>query len=494
MVERGFHDNPLIRRRTAVISGLFAVVILLRLWLRAVPRQVERLATLPGTDQVVPTLVTNPLYETLSVASLILGLLAVLLLASLLLVDYFLVHQMEVDVPNILRAVGIATLLFPGALLILYYETDLDVTGLFTTSAVLSVVIGLALQDTLGNLFSGLALQTERSFAVGDWVRFSGYEGEVRDISWRATRLRTRDNDLVVIPNSVIGKDVVVNYSAPTRVHSITTQVGTHYRHPPARVIEALQEAVRDTDTILKVPRPLVHVVAFGESEVTYEVRYWIRDFATRPEVASALRTRIWYVFKRRGIEIPFPIRTVQMQEAGRADENPVESETETLAERLARVPSLGHLAGDALLALAERARREQYFSGETVVRQGEPGETLYVIDNGAVEVLLSEGTSRERIAELGPGDYVGEMSLLTGEPRSATVRALEPTQFIVVDRTAFRAALDGNAEIMRDISQTLARRREELEYARSALHTDAPDPAAAEQQILSRIRQIFRL
>jgi small-conductance mechanosensitive channel len=197
----------------------------------------------------------NLTYVVLSVTVLILGYLAALLIGTFLIVDFLLVRLLEFEIPNILRDATVFTLFFVGVLLILYRRTELDVTGLFTTAGILSIVIGLALQDTLGNVFSGLAIQTERSFNVGDWVRFGEEEGVVVDVSWRATKLRTRQNDLVIIPNTQISNDVLVNYSAPTRIHAVREDIGVHYRHPPAHVIAAIEEAADQTEAILKRPR-----------------------------------------------------------------------------------------------------------------------------------------------------------------------------------------------------------------------------------------------
>ncbi|HZD05625.1 MAG TPA: mechanosensitive ion channel domain-containing protein, partial [Longimicrobiales bacterium] len=178
LVVRRFSQDPAMRRRAVLVSGLLFLFVVLRVWLPLVPpvqRLVEGTAGEPARLVEVP----SPLAHTLMVASLVVALLAALLLLALLLVDVLLVRRLGVEVPKILPDVAVLTAFFFGVILILYYRTTLDITGLFTTSALFTVVIGLALQDTLGNLFSGLALQTERSFRVGDWVRFGAHEGVV---------------------------------------------------------------------------------------------------------------------------------------------------------------------------------------------------------------------------------------------------------------------------------------------------------------------------
>lgn len=491
LVVRRFSQDPALRRRAVLVSALLFLFVALRVWLPAIP-PVERLVQGPagGPAQVVE--VVGPLAQSVSVTSLVVALLAALLLAALLLVDLVLVRRLEVEVPKILPDVAVLTAFFFGVILILYYRTDLDITGLFTTSALFTVVIGLALQDTLGNLFAGLALQTERSFRVGDWVRFGTNEGVVTDVSWRATRLRTRDNDLIVVPNTVMGKDTVVNFSVPSRVHGVVSEVACHYRHPPGLIMEVLEEAAGQTQGVLGRPRPVVRTVAFGESAITYRIRYWIGDYAAEPEIRSDLMTRIWYVFDRRGIEIPFPIRNVFLREVERdGGAAAADADRARIREQLGRCDLFAFLGGEELDELAQRVQVERYFTGETVIRQGDAGDSLYLVDEGRVEVLVrTPENEEEHLAEMGPPSFFGEMSMMVDEPRTATVRTLTPTRFFVVDRHAFRTLLQTNPDIAQRLSETLAVRRRELD---AALATSSEEPPEAEERrILDRIRQLF--
>ncbi|HEU4463639.1 MAG TPA: mechanosensitive ion channel domain-containing protein, partial [Gemmatimonadota bacterium] len=186
LIIRGLSKDPVVRRRALLLVGLLLIFALLRVALAEIsPRVMGTILTPTGEE--IQGLVSNPSFQIVSVLMLVVGLLSILLIGSILFVDFLLVGRLKFEIPNILRDVTIMVLFFVGVMLILIYQTDLDVAGLFTTSAVLSVIIGLALQDTLGNVFSGLSLQTERSFKVGDWVRFGEMEGVITDISWRAT-------------------------------------------------------------------------------------------------------------------------------------------------------------------------------------------------------------------------------------------------------------------------------------------------------------------
>jgi small-conductance mechanosensitive channel len=493
LIIRGLSKDPIVRRRALLVVGLLLLFVLLRVALAEISPRVPGTILTP-TGEEIRGLVVNPSFQIVSVLMLVVGMLAVLLIGSMLFVDFVLVGRLKFEIPNILRDVTIMVLFFVGAMLILIYQTDLDVAGLFTTSAVLSVIIGLALQDTLGNVFSGLSLQTERSFKVGDWVRFGEMEGVITDISWRATILRTRANDLVVIPNSLISKDVVVNYSAPTRVHAVLAEVGVHYRHPPADVRRAIEEAADQTLAVLRMPRVHVRTKRFDDFAIAYEIKYWIKDYAELEEIKNAFMTRVWYSFNRHGIEIPYPIRSLYMHTITEETEKAAAREAEDrIFEQLREVPLFDPLTDQETRSLASRARVERYFTGEIVMRQGQAGDSLYIIDEGSVGVAVSADGRSEKLAELGPSAIIGEMALMTGAERTATVTATVPTQFVVIDREAFRKTLLQNPQIADQISELLSTRREQRDATLAALHEAASHgPGIEKGQILSRIWEFF--
>lgn len=491
---RQMSDDPPVRRRALLIVLLAATALLVKVGLESIPETVLTTATTPQ-GQSVETVAPNPTYEVARVAFLATALLGFLLMVVTAAVDLVLVRRLGLEVPRIVRDTGLAAVFFLGVLIILYYETDLDVTGLFTTAGVVSVVIGLALQNTLDNVFSGLALQSERPFAVGDWIQFDGREGTVTDITWRSTKIRTRENDLVIVPNSVLSSGVVVNHSAPTSVHALTVSVGAAYQHPPAEVREALEEAARQTEGVLRRPPPEIRTEAYGDSSITYAVRFWIRGYAAQPEVKSDLTTHIWYAFRRHGIQIPFPIRTVyktEVTEEGKAEER--RRETQHVLDRLNQVELFDDVPAADLREVARFVRALDYFTGETIIWQGAEGHALYIIDEGRVEVVLERNGRRQRLAELGPGAFVGEMSLMTGDPHTATVTALEPTRCLVVGQDGIRGPLERHPQLAERITETLVRRRSELDETDRHLQ-QAPEegrPRDEHRQLLARIRGFF--
>jgi len=216
-------------------------------------------------------------------------------------------------VPPLIRGVVLGLLwIFALILILKSFFPDLNLTGLVIGSTVFSAIIGLALQDSLVNFLAGVVFSVEKPFRLNDWVKLGEEEGVVTEISWRTTKIRTRDNNLVIIPNSVIAREKITNYDYPSRLHRRLLRVGVDYRHPPRLVRQALLEAARRSGEILDTPPPDVHLIEFGDFSITYELRYWLEGFDQVPEIASRLRLEISEVFRRRGIRIPFPIRDVR--------------------------------------------------------------------------------------------------------------------------------------------------------------------------------------
>ncbi|HVR30069.1 MAG TPA: mechanosensitive ion channel family protein, partial [Thermoanaerobaculia bacterium] len=189
-----------------------------------------------------------------------------------------------------------------------------SIAPLVATSAVTSLVLGLALQPILGNFFSGLVLSVERPFRINDWVKVAGTEGRVVDINWRTTHLRTRDNDNLIIPNGKIAEQEILNYFYPQPLHMARIHVGVHYRTPPHRVERALLDAASRVEGLLEKPSPAVYLLSFDDSAISYELRVWTEDIAGLPRIGNLCRREIWEEFRRNDITIPFPIRTLEIE------------------------------------------------------------------------------------------------------------------------------------------------------------------------------------
>ena len=207
---------------------------------------------------------------------------------------------------------GVAYLVAAFILLKVLFPT-LDLAPIIATSAVGSLVLGLALQPLLTNLFAGIVISLERPFRLDDWIKVADIEGRVVEVTWRTTHVRTRENDNLIIPNAKIAEENVVNYHYPNPMHEAQILIGVDYNAPPYRVRHALLEAVTGVPGILEKPSPGVKLRGFGDSAINYELEFWVDDMAELEETESDVNERIWEIFKARNINIPFPIRTLEL-------------------------------------------------------------------------------------------------------------------------------------------------------------------------------------
>jgi len=357
---------------------------------------------------------------------------------------------------------------------------------LLTTSAVSAVVLGFALQDTLGNAFAGLAIQSEKPFQVGHWIKVADFEGRVAEVTWRATKLRTKAGNLVILPNNVVSKEAITNYSEPAAPLRLEVEVGASYDAAPNRVKAAMLEAIRHCSRVLQTPAPDVVLLSFDASSINYKARFWIDDYSLDERARDDVRTAIYYTFQRQGIEIPYPIQVEYSRDAPAIDPSARADET---ARVLGSVDLFASMPPDVRLQIAAAAGAPVYGDGETIVRQGDPGQSMFVIVSGAVSIVLEP--ARNEVARTPAGGYFGEMSLLTGEPRTATVLAVGDVQTIEIDADLFRRLAAAHPEAIEKIGVLAMTRRAELEAARAAA---AGRSAVAADTLLSRMKKFLRL
>jgi small-conductance mechanosensitive channel len=357
---------------------------------------------------------------------------------------------------------------------------------LLTTSAVSAVVLGFALQDTLGNAFAGLAIQSEKPFHVGQWIKVADYEGRVAEVTWRATKLRTKTGNLIVLPNNFVSKEAITNYSEPVKPLMVEVVVGATYLVPPNRVKAALLEAMRHCACVLESPPPDVLLVQFADSAITYKARFWIVDYERDEQARDEVRTAIFYTFQRHNIEIPWPIQIQyerEWTEAGPAEK------VDAIERVLSRVDLFSTMPAELRREVAAAAASAVYGTGETIVRQGDPGQSMFVVASGAVSIVIEPG--RKEVARTEAGGYFGEMSLMTGAPRSATVLAVGDVEVIELGADLFRRLAAADPHAIAKIGEAAMMRRAGLEAARTAAAGAVPVEAAS---LISRMRKFLRL
>ena len=413
--------------------------------------------------------------------------------ALILFVDFFLRESQGAAVSSIVRDVASIVTYFVIILLVLRSTLDINLASLIATSAVLTAIIGLALQDVLGAVISGLVLELESPFAPNDWIRVGNFEGQVLETGWRTTKIQTRVNEVVTIPNTHLAREPVVNYSRPDPRYGDTLYFDAAYEVTPGEVKAAVGRVFAADPAVLRQPVTEVRTLRFKDFAIEYAVRYWLDQFGELERIRDRLNTNLWYELRRSGVRIPFPTR-----EAILIPESPVPRLQRADAfVAIAQVPLFAPLGEENLRRLAAQAQRLLFGQGEAIVREGEAGDSFYVIEHGRVAVVIgrNDGVAGRIIAELTTGNFFGEMSLLAGEKRSATVVAQEDVAVLEVSRSAFHAILLTDPAVLEPISQLAAHRGEEQREHRNkpqALPAFANDQAA--QRLMERIKSFFRL
>lgn len=415
----------------------------------------------------------------------------------LLAVDVVFGRRIHRAPPRIFRDLTQAVV-YVAVLMLTFRTIGVEPGSLLTTSALLTAVIGLSLQDTLGNLVSGLALQMQRPFEVGDWIQFdpdARQIGQVTEVNWRATTVRTSDLVEVIVPNATLAKQPIRNFSRPSPVSRRTVVVQGAYEISPKRVHDAIEAALVGTPGVLADPPPFVQTRSFADSGVEYAVFFFTNDFASRDRTDGYVRDRIWYAMQRSGISIPFPIRTVHMHAVSEETVKKGEDLEIQRRDRVLRcVDFLDVLPTETHQKLAASVSVRVYAPGEIVVAQGDQSTELFVIDRGEVSVELLRNDRALPVARLGPGKFFGEMSLMTGEPRKATVRAVEECELFVIGHDAFHEALASEPGLVERMSELLSTRQAELDAAESARSPTLIPDRDESRRLISQIKDFFKL
>jgi small-conductance mechanosensitive channel/CRP-like cAMP-binding protein len=405
-------------------------------------------------------------------------------------------RRQGMDAPALLGSVISVLLYGVGAGLIANRFFGVDLTPFLATSAVVGAVVGLALQDTLGNLFAGIALHTESPFRVGDWVRVGDRDGRVEQVSWRAIQLRTWDGDTLTVPNNEAAKHAILNYSEPRQPHTRIITIGVNYHTPPNKVISVLSGLAEQVQGMPRLPAPSIRIIGYHDFSITYEVRYPFASYDDYRRYEGELYRLIWYHFRRHGIEIPFPVRNVYVHKV-EGGTDPHDAPATRLQRALRQIDLFRPLSDEELVTATGRFRPLHYAAGERIIVEDSPGDSFFVIDRGEVEVWKTLGGTSRPLARLMEGQFFGEMALLTGETRSATVVAATDVDLFTIDKAGFHDILVANPAIAVDISTILSERQEALEQAEGDI-TNRFDAASSrgelKERILDRIRGYFGL
>lgn len=479
--------------------ALFAVALLIysaaSIKKRSLPRLPVKLILLYLVLQFVfvnlPAEIGPNLKRSINVAAVVALYCAITRLLFSILVESAYYWSKKKAIPKITRDLVLMTSYAVVIFIVLRTRGGVNLVGLITTSAVLTAVIGLAAQNFLGNLFAGIAIQIEKPFQIGDWIQYGEYSGRVVSVGWEALRLETFDHETVFIPNLDISKSVIKNYSMPTPRHAMKLSVGVEYGASPNRVREVLLEVCNQEPMVLKNPPPVVRLTNFGDFAVMYEIRFFYMDYGNYPDLKAAMMNRVWYALRRAGIQIPFPVRDVHVKHIERKFESAEMEDLRAKARsKLEKVPILKPLSKEARDAIALNMAVEEYGDGEAIVKQGDEGSSLYILHRGACNVEVSVGSASPTVVNtLASPAFFGEMSLLTGEPRSATVRAKGDALVFVIGKELFKDILVAEPKISEELATALAKRQVETD---SFVGKKIEEQEKQASRLLTRIRSFF--
>ncbi|MEW5847840.1 MAG: mechanosensitive ion channel family protein [Myxococcota bacterium] len=378
-----------------------------------------------------------------------------------------------------------------------------NISGIIATSAVLTAVIGFSLQDSLGNIMSGVVLELEDVINAGDWVKIGDVTGRVRERRWRQTTIETRDWDIVVIPNSVLMKNQVVVYGkreGKDVPHRQWIYFSVDLAVSPSRVIDVVTHALRDSpmERVAVDPAPNVVMMDFKDGVGVYAARYFLTDLAPNDPTDTIVRERIYYALQRAGIRLASPTRNLLVTE-----DNEEHRQARQKREHVRRVEALLHvdifkgLERSEVEELAEALTYMPFGPGEVITRQGDVSDSLYLMVQGTAAVTVVFNGLEKKVAELKAGSVFGEMGVLTGEPRSATVHAATSVEAWRLGQEAFHKIIERRPEIAQELSLVLAMRKEGLLHARENLSRELEKNQqlrASRDDIMARISKFLRL
>ncbi len=353
---------------------------------------------------------------------------------------------------------------------------NVDLTGLFAALGVTSLVISLALQDTLSGLASGFLLLSDKPFAPGDWIEVDDIEGQVVDTNYRSSRIRDRNGDLIVIPNSVLAGATLVNFDQPGGLHRVVVELQVAYANPPSNAIDMLLAAARATDGVLEEPPPKVLIVQIDDPLMGYKVLMWIDDYAIAPRVKSDFGALVWYQSHRMDVPLPSPAFDLYhhdpIQEAADATLT-----VEQLGQRIRRASVFSELSDRDVTELAEAATPERFRRGETILPAGVASREIYVLWSGRARIEVPDEADTH--IDISNGDVFGVVSRARNKGLPQEVVAVSDCEVVRIDANTAGAVASRNPSLSDQLNQLLASRDRRLNPLVDRFVIDGPSLGA---------------
>ncbi|NEO85071.1 MAG: mechanosensitive ion channel [Spirulina sp. SIO3F2] len=382
-------------------------------------------------------------------------------------------RRWQISLPNLffqfVRALAI--LIIAGYVMATIWGVDLS--NVATALGVGSLVIALALQDTLSNLVSGFLLLFSKPFKIGDWIQIGDIEAEVIGQDWRAVRLQTITGYLITVPNGVLSQETIYNFTLLNPWTWREFFVRFSYNDPPNRVKQILHRAMLDTPGVLAEPKPLVFVESYEDFYITYYMGYALKSFADSYDLTDEIKSRIYYAAKRHRLTIPYP---TQMEYRQEGHPRPAEVSASEISQFFRSLAYFSALHAETIESLAQTAIVEYYGQGDRVVQMGVPDEYFYLILAGTVQLTVLDLRDRNQdVAQLQRGDCFGEMAFLPGEPSPVSGLVLEDLNVVALDRNAVTRLIEASPKFALEINNFIEERKRAVQIAKGVTPQTRP-------------------
>jgi small-conductance mechanosensitive channel/CRP-like cAMP-binding protein len=330
---------------------------------------------------------------------------------------------------------------------------DLPVKGLLATSGAVAIILGLALQSSLGDVFSGIVLNIERPYRVGDWIILDEtVQGTVIETNWRATHILTGNQDVAIIPNSVIAKSKLVNCSAPAKIHGTSIHVKLEPSLTPAAGCHLLKEVLLSSSHVLRTPEPSVTIKDLSAEMIDFEMFYSVADVSDVAEAQNELYDRVYRAAAVVGARF-----SPRLAGSPRNSCSEVKEQVGVPDRLLAGISLFSTLTAQEKAALASKMQRKDYKPGEVIAKVGTILQALFVVSHGVLVGSTEQNGRRIEIVRLAAGDYFGESGLLTGKPLNGQVTALTRAVIYEISKDTLSPLLKARPAMAEELSESLA-------------------------------------
>jgi small-conductance mechanosensitive channel/CRP-like cAMP-binding protein len=403
----------------------------------------------------------------------------------------FLIFERRPREGRLIQDLIVAVIYLGATLSVVAYVFSAPIGTLIATSGVFAIILGLALQSTLADVFSGIALNLSKAYEVGDWVTLSdGTAGRVVETNWRATHLLNGSNDLVVLPNSGLAKAQLTNFSGPTRSHGVSLTVRLLPTTAPAAIAEVMRSVLLSCNSILTTPAPSAQIKALDAEAIEFELSFQVADFGTAGRARDEVYDLIYRHARAAGLTLA-PPKGSGVTSTGQPQASVSPAQRATALRLIDAVPLFASLTEAEKSALAETMARKTYRKGEVLVEQGARLNALVIIRTGVVDVTQSGEFGKLELGRLAPGDYFGEAGLFAGSGEIGTIRAMTFTVAYEVGQTALAKLMQDRPGIADEISLTLSRR---AQMSAPGSTTASDSTATSFSALVSRIKQLFEV